>query len=206
MREKGTIRRHSEATAWGCSGDTRSLELPYVHFDEQSKKHLWRKSGWRLWFPPIFLCDSVRCLVRASQMLGFMHKLETEWHILVFGFAIDCHTLQAIVAPQQQERSSEVPLQKSFVQTQLLPRKLTATGTLGVRRWSWKAERLLECTLLSCVQMRSASFYLKDLSVPDSSELDLQDRVAQLCAALLSSAWNCSGLVSIHFSIYVVYS
>lgn len=69
-------------------------------------------------------------------MLGFIHKLKTEWHILVFGFATDCHTLQATVAPQQQERSSrEVPLQKGFVQTQLLPRKLTATGMLSVRRW-----------------------------------------------------------------------
>lgn len=78
---------------------------------------------------------SVRCLAQASQMLGFMHRLQTEWRILVFGFTTDCHALQAIVASQQQGMSSgEVPLQKSFVQTQLLPRKLTAAGMLGVRK------------------------------------------------------------------------
>lgn len=67
-------------------------------------------------------------------MLGFMHRLQTEWHIFVFGFATDCHAPRAIVASLQREMSSgEVPLQKSFVQTQLLPRKLTAAGMLSVR-------------------------------------------------------------------------
>lgn len=62
-----------------------------------------------------------------------MHGLQTEWHILVLGVTADCHNLQAIVASEQQEMSSGVPLQKSFVQTQLHPRKLTATGMLRVR-------------------------------------------------------------------------
>lgn len=132
-----------------------------------------------------------------------MHRLQTEWRILVFGFTTDCHTLQAIVASQQQEMSSgEVPLQKSFVQMQLLPRKLTPTGMLSVRM-GWKAQQLLGYTSLPCVQTNAASQYLKDLSVLDSSELDLQGRVTQLCAALLSSAWNCSVLVSMHFSFSV---
>lgn len=51
-----------------------------------------------------------------------------------FCFSADYPALRAFVTALQREVSSgEVPLQKSFVQTQLLPRKLTATGRLFIR-------------------------------------------------------------------------
>lgn len=65
-------------------------------------------------------------------MLGFMYRLQTEQHILVFGFTTDCNTLQAIVASQQQETAAEKFPCRKTVQTQLLPRELTATGMLSV--------------------------------------------------------------------------
>lgn len=65
-------------------------------------------------------------------MLGFVHRLQTEWYILVFGLTTDCNALQAIVASQQQETAAEKFPCRKTVQMQLLPRKLPATGMLSV--------------------------------------------------------------------------